>query len=241
MSHPIELAEATRIECRLEAFEWRFPMDEAARIEAHWVGLRTNKPGLFDGLVLMSRALTLTDDVLRGSAFATNYKAFISWRDFGWPDAGVHNLFAMPALRSADGAFLLGRMSGTTANAGRLYFPAGTPEPSDVGANGLVDFDANILRELEEETGLGAADVSLAAVWTIVFAGPLVACMKVAQSTLSARALAERVAAFIAEQAMPELDGLVAVRRPSDYDPANMPAFMLRYLDAALDSGSGPT
>ncbi len=167
---------------------------------------------------------------LGGQCFETRYSAFLSWRDFGFPDRSVWNLFAMPALRAADGAFMLGEMSASTANAGRLYFPAGTPEPSDVSPNGFVDYDGNILRELEEETGLTAAEVTLGVDWTIVSAGPLVACMKVAQSALSAPDLQDRLAAFNALQARPELTRLVPVYGPDDFDSTRMPEFMLRYL-----------
>ena len=132
---------------------------------------------------------------------------------------------------------MLGRMSAGTANAGRLYFPAGTPEPADAAADGLVDFDANILRELEEETGLSARDVTLDAEWTVLFAGPMVACLKIARSILSAAELQQRAAAFIAEQSEPELDGLHAMRSPGDFDVARMAPFMAYYLTAAFADG----
>ncbi len=129
---------------------------------------------------------------------------------------------------------MLGRMCAGTANPGCLYFPAGTPEPADAGADGFVDFDANILRELEEETGLSAHDVTLDATWTVLFAGPMVACLKVARSGLPAAELEERAAAFIAGQSDPELDGLYAVRSPSDLDAARMAPFIVHYLSTAL-------
>ncbi len=61
----------------------------------------------------------------------------------------------MAALRSADGAFLLGEMAPHTANAGQIYFAAGTPDLSDV-FDGRVDLTASVKRELREETGMAA-------------------------------------------------------------------------------------
>ena len=168
------------------------------------------------------------------AASRPGYKAFLSWRDFGFPGAPVINAFAMPALRSVDGAFMLGEMSPSTANGGRLYFPAGTPEPADVDTDGRVDFEASILRELAEETGLATDEITLASTWTVVFGGPLVAFMKVVQSRLDAASLVKRLAAFNATQRDPELARLVPVRGTSDYDVARMPDFMIRYLDRVL-------
>ena len=222
---------------RVEPYDWPFPRENEERIEAHWTRQRAGKPSLFDGHVLLSRDLHAADGVLTGAAFVTGFKSLLSWRDFGYPGVIVHNLFAMPALRAADGAFMLGRMSAGTANAGRLYFPAGTPEPSDAAVDGFVDFDANILRELEEETGLSAADVTLDAQWTVLFAGPMVACLKLARTTLSAAELQARVAAFIAGQSEPELDGLHAMRSSADFDIARMAPFMVHYLTMALADG----
>ncbi len=227
-------AVVTSIDIGLAPFDWPFPHAEAARIDAHWACLSVDKPGLFDGRVVLSRDVAVVEGTLRGSAFATGYKSFLCWRDFGYPGVEVRNLFAMAALRAADGAFMLGRMAAATANAGRLYFPAGTPEPSDVGPDGRLRLDANILRELEEETGLTATEVTLDATWTVLFAGPMVACLKVARADLTTAALVERVAAFVAAERAPELDGLYPVRAAADLDPARMPLFMTHYLEAAL-------
>ena len=230
-----DLATVTLVDFRVEPYDWVFAREEAARVAARGDALRAEKPSLFDGRVLLSHAIAVgPDGALRGRCFETGYRSFIGWRDLGYPGAPVFNCFALPALRAACGAFMLGEMSATTVNAGRLYFPAGTPEPGDADADGRVDFDRNILRELEEETGLGAADVTLDPTWRVVRAGPLVALAKVARSPLDAGALQARFAATRATQAEPELDRLVPVRDARDFDARRMPAFMLRYLADAL-------
>ena len=223
-----------------EAYDWAFAHDESARIDTHWADMRAAKPGLFDGRVLVAHHLAVepaSGGILRARGFETGYKPFICWRDFGFPGVAVANLFAMAALRSADGAFILGEMSAGTASAGHLYFPAGTPEPSDADGAGIVDLEANALRELEEETGFGPADVAIEPGWTIVFEGARVACMKPLRSHLSAAALMQRFATFRASEKDPELDALVPVWSADDLDPARMPGFMLAYLRAAFAKG----
>ena len=87
------------------------------------------------------------------SYFETDFASFLAWRDWGFPDKGVFNGFGMGALLSQDGAFALGEMGQHTANAGRIYFPAGTPDLDDVRGEAL-DIEGSVAREVEEETGL---------------------------------------------------------------------------------------
>ena len=73
-------------------------------------------------------------------------------------------------------------MGDHTANAGKIYFPSGTPDPNDIVGRDGVDLDASLAREIYEETGLGAADYEPAAPdWTCVLRGPRVALIKVMQ------------------------------------------------------------
>jgi 8-oxo-dGTP pyrophosphatase MutT (NUDIX family) len=173
------------------------------------------------------------EPVLTGFAFETGYKGFIARRDFGAPGPKVLNCFAMAALRSADGAFMLGRMGQHTASAGQLYFAAGTPDRDDI-LDGQVDFEGSALRELAEETGIAAHEVTLASHWTLVRHGAMIACMRPAQSALSSAELMAKCAAFIAKDPEPELDGLVPMFSMADTIGTRIPAFMLDYLRHSL-------
>jgi 8-oxo-dGTP pyrophosphatase MutT (NUDIX family) len=226
-----------RIDYVVEPGPWAFLEERRDEIDAHWEKLRAKKPRLFNGRIFMMKNYRIEEEagtrVLRGTAIETDFKAFLAWRDFDYPDKNVMNCFAMAALRSADGAFMLGRMGDHTAAAGRLYFPSGTPDLDDM-KDGRIDLEASAWRELAEETGITTDDLLISPEWTLVFEGPRLACMKAVQARLDAKALVARCAAFLAEDKEPELTGLVPVFSRADFDAAHMPGFMLDYLRYAL-------
>jgi hypothetical protein len=80
----------------------------------------------------------VSGSVFRGACLETDFASMLAWRNWDFPDPGVKNCFAMGVLRARDGAFLLGVMGAHTANAGKVYFPAGLPDPSDI-AGAQVD------------------------------------------------------------------------------------------------------
>jgi 8-oxo-dGTP pyrophosphatase MutT (NUDIX family) len=207
---------------------WRFAEERRADVEAHFVSLKREKPDLWNGRVMMLHDWTLSDGTLRGAFLETDFASMLAWRDWGAPDDTVRNCFAQGALRSADGAFLLGVMGVHTANAGRIYFPSGTPDPDDV-AGGRVDLAGSVMRELAEETGLSAADVAPDAGWHAVLAGMRIALMKTLRSAEPAEALRGRILANLARQETPELADIRVVRGPADLDPM-MPSFIAAYL-----------
>ena len=61
--------------------------------------------------------------VLRGSSFETDFASFVAWRDWNFPDRDVFNVFAMAAVRAADGGYLLGQMANAHRLGGAPLFP----------------------------------------------------------------------------------------------------------------------
>jgi NUDIX domain len=232
------IEEIATIEFRLVHEPWPFASERAQEVDAHWARLVSHNPRHYNGHVLLMRDINLVATAsgrrLDGRCFVAEYKAFLAWRDFGFPDASIYNVFAMAVLRSSDGAFLLGEMGQTTANAGQIYFPAGTPEPDDLVLGGRVDLEGSVRRELEEETGIGADDITFDQGWTVVFQGQRIACMKTVRSARSASELVARGAAFIASEKQPELARLIAVSGIGDLDETRMPDFIQTYLRHAL-------
>ncbi|MDB5571498.1 MAG: hydrolase [Hyphomicrobiales bacterium] len=236
----IEFETVDAIESRYHERHWAFASDRAAEIDAHWRAATRDRPGMFDGRVLLMDDWRIEERagarVLATRHFSTNFRNFLAFRDFGFPDPAIRNCFAAAVLVSADGHAALGEMGAHTANAGRVYFPCGTPDMDDV-RGGAVDLAGSVLRELAEETGVAPPDAQCEPGWTVVFEGARVACMKIVRSPLGTDALAARIEAFLAGEKEPELSGVHVVRTPADLLPDAMPGFTTAYLERALAEG----
>jgi len=212
--------------------EWPFARARGAEIAAHFAARRADTPALWNGRMLLLHEWSLASGSMGGMFFETDFANYMAWRDWDFPDVSVTNCFSMGVIRSADGAYLLGVMGAHTANAGKIYFPAGLPDPSDV-AGGAVDLAANVAREVAEETGLTGADVSAQPGWCAVFAGARIALMQLLQANAPAVDLRARVLAHVAREARPELADVRIVKSKADFDPM-MPPFVTAYLEHVL-------
>jgi hypothetical protein len=152
---------------------------------------------LWNGRALLLNRYAIRDGVLRGTCFETDYASFLAWCDWGFPDLRALNFFAAAALRSADGAYLVGEMAPYTVCARQLYFPCGT------------DID-----ELDAEPG-----------WTVVLDGAVVAIVKKLTAHQDASELRARILQYLATEAQPELSDIRPVRALSDLDD-RMPRFL---------------
>jgi 8-oxo-dGTP pyrophosphatase MutT (NUDIX family) len=234
---PPEIHRIATLELRVRPAPWAFAQARWDEIDAHFAKVREAKPEIWNGRVLLGRNAVRDEGCLSADFFETDFASFLAWRDWGFPDRDVFNGFGMGALRSSDGAFVLGEMGGHTANAGRIYFPAGTPDPDDV-SDGKLDIAGSIVREVEEETGLDEADYTMDAHWTCVFAGPSIAMIRILRVEMPGEALRARIEANLASQSRPELHAIHLVRTRSDLVSA-MPRFVSAFLEAEL-SGQTP-
>jgi hypothetical protein len=133
-------------------------------------------------------------------------------------------------LRSADGAYLLGEMAPSTAAAGQIYFPCGTPDPRNVGG-GRLDLDDSLRRELMEETGIELATLDVVPGWNFLRDRSFLALMKRVTARETADALRSRIMRTLENDSQPEFCDIRIVRGPSDLDP-RMPRFVTAFLEA---------
>jgi len=238
LSEPLRLLKVGDLDLTFEPSRWAFAERRADSIAAHWARLRKVKPMLFNGRVLLlgRRVIETRPEgvlTLKGVFFETDYADYLAWEEFGDPEEPVDNCFSMAALRGADGAFLLGEMAHHTVNAGQIYFPAGTPDPTDV-FDDKVDLEASARRELLEETGVSADEASVAPGWTLVFTPQRIACMKLMTLAVPAATLKARIDAYLARDPHAELARMHIVRGPHDLDESRVPVFVAAYLRNAF-------
>lgn len=222
------------IEAVLEPYDWVFPRQHEVEIQQIWARETAGNPHMFNGRVLIQHRGQADGRIFRAGYFETNYKSFLAWHRLGHPQPQVRNGFAMAALRASDGAFLLGEMGPNTANAGKIYFAAGTPDFDDV-IDGQVDLAGSVLREMSEETGLLASDVAVGQGWTAVLSPERVAFMRPVSVDLSAHEARALMLERMKNLPEEELVDIHIVRSPADIDEARMPGFQQAYLRHVFD------
>ncbi len=225
-----DLLRIETLDLRIAPFDWAFARERRAEIDAHFEAQRRDKPGMWNGRVLLMHAHEIDGACLRGRFFETDFASFMAWRDFGFPGGDVTNCFALGALQGSDGAYVLGVMSAGTMNGGKIYFPGGTPDLNDI-AFGKVDLDASVRREVEEETGLDPADFTIDPGWHCLPAGPMLALLKPMRSRETAQQIRDRIRAHIARETEPELADAYVARGAADIDPM-MPGFIQTFLSS---------
>jgi 8-oxo-dGTP pyrophosphatase MutT (NUDIX family) len=231
---PVVIHRVTQLDLKCSAWTWPFAVERRADIDAHFALQQAEKPQLWNGRVLLGRNPVFSGDRFSADYFETDFASFLAWRDWGFADTAVFNGFGMGALRGNDGAFVLGEMAGHTANAGRIYFPSGTPDLDDL-RNGKVDMPGSVAREVEEETGLKPAEYAAVDHWDCVVSGAAIAIIRILNVAMTSEALRQKILANLAEHTSPELSAIHLVHSVGDITPA-MPRFVTAFIEAQASS-----
>jgi len=230
MNEAVSIRTVARLDTYVTQKNWEWAEANSEAISIYWRDALAKNPSMFNGRVLMIGSYAEHDDCAEAAYFETDFSAFLTWIKGGFPDRSVANGFALAALRCRDGAYICGVMSDDTANAGKIYFPGGTPDPSDIRENGTVDFAASALRELKEETGLTPEEVKVSDRWDVVRHWPLVAYLRPMEIPLDSRQALEKLYGNLKQQKAPELAGYHVVRNAGDIDTKRMPEFLQAYF-----------
>ena len=227
MTSPI-IHRVTTLDLAVRPIVWAFAEERRAEIAAHFAEKQRERPKLWNGRVLLGRDAVFAGGHLAATYFETDFASFLAWRDWGAPDAAVFNGFGMGALRTSDGAFVMGEMAQHTANAGRIYFPSGTPDLDDV-RDGALDIPGSVVREIAEETGLDAEDYVAEPDWHCVVSGRAIAMIQVLNLDMPGDEARARIEANLAREDEPELSAIHLVRGMSDLT-ATMPRFVTAFI-----------
>lgn len=229
MTLPV-LRRVATLDLNVQPWSWPFAEARRAEISAHFAAKQREKPQLWNGRVLLARNPAFTGTSFSADYFETDFASFLAWRDWGFPDRDVVNSPGMGALRCSDGAFVLGEMGQHTSNAGRIYFPAGTPDLDDI-RDGAVDLSGSVAREVEEETGLTPDDYQAGAQWDCVVSDGIIALIRILNVALTGEELRARIEANLARQELPEFSAIHLVRDAGDFTAA-MPRFVTAFIEA---------
>jgi 8-oxo-dGTP pyrophosphatase MutT (NUDIX family) len=211
----------SEIDVMLDPKPHPFERENEAAIARNWQLETSENPALFNGTVVLLSKLSYADRRLSGRCHAVTYATFLYWRRNRLTAPAEHS-FAHAVLVSSDGALIAVRMGQHTANAGRVYFAAGSFEPADF-RDGMVDLHFNMAREVREETGLDISAVPRDEAYhayssergTVIFRGYYLA--------ESAEDIAARIRDFVASDSEPEIEGPVIIRNASDLPDGLMP------------------
>jgi hypothetical protein len=195
-------------------------------IDENWASELSRNPALFDGETLMMTELEIHGARLIARCRRTRYATYVYSRRNGL-DMN-YGLYAHAVLVTSDNALLAGEMAARTLFAGDVYFASGGFEQDDF-RNGLLDVEANMSREVKEETGFLLETLKRERAFRVrTFAnGTLIA--KRFDLGIGADEAKRRFSKFIASDPNPEITAPIVIDGPDFAHPrmaVQMPALI---------------
>lgn len=212
-----------------------YEVEHAAAIDANWAEEIERQPALFDGQVMLFSRIAWREGRLDARCHAVRFASFLHWRRSRDGTAAEH-LYAHAMPVASDGALVAIRMGSHTLNAGRVYFAAGSLDPDDI-KDGRIDLVHNMVREVSEETGIDLTDCHSEAAFHGYSANSGTVILRRYFLEETAEVVADRIRAFIATQAEPEIAEPVIIAS-GDHLPDGLMPHMLPLIDWHFGAGA---
>jgi len=190
----------------------------AAAARFNWEQEIAANPKLFDGRMVFQHRLSIGPDGISGEAHVMPFSTFMWWRKQTERAGGFH-LFAYPVIASSDGALVAIKMGAHTANAGSVYFAAGSLDEHDI-IDGRCDIEGNMRREVTEETGLDLDDATADGGYYAVHRDRTVTVFRVFRFARTADELVAAIERHMPHDDEQEIAGAVIIRSA---DPTAQP------------------
>ncbi len=209
---------------RIDAAPLQYAIEHGDGIEAYWRKARGANPALFNGPFFMAEEAGVTGGAFNARYHRTRFATMMHWKA-DHSAAKPWHIFGVGVIVSGDNRLIAGRMAPSTSAAGRIYFPAGSFDEDDVVGD-HIDIDGNMLREVEEETGVDLSkamrrdeDIHLVTV------NRSIALFRRHYFDASAAELLGRIRLHIASEVDSELDDITAIAAAGEMDEATPPTF----------------
>lgn len=203
--------EVDGVSLRVGPQPWPYAMENRSSIEDLWTRRASANPHFFNGVVHVVRRASVVGRRFVAELARTDFASYLHWRESGYAGASDRGIVGVAALVSSDGQLILASQAPGRLNSGRLTFIGGIVDQRDCAADGRIDIDAQIRRELAEETALGAGDFRREPGYVIVNAGPIIVVAVRLRASLSAAALAARIRRGLASETDGELADVVVL------------------------------
>jgi ADP-ribose pyrophosphatase YjhB (NUDIX family) len=210
---------------RVGPSRWPFADAHAAEIGVYWRRRQAENPAMFDGTLFVLGDGRVDSGRFDGTLIRTSFKSLLYWKEHDYPDRSVRDVFGSALITSAEGHVVLGRQGAGNLNAGLAYLPGGFIDQRDVSADGHVDLEASVARELKEETGLSVDEVERLPGFLATHAGALTSIAVPYRSPLRSSELKARIHDHISRDPDPELSEAVVIRSAEDLKGLGMPIY----------------
>lgn len=208
---PGRVLEVTQARLAFDPSPHAFEVANMDDIDANWQIEFAANPALFDGEVMLFSKIDWLDGRLEAVCHACRFATLLYWRKKPHSPS-IGHMFAYAAPVTRDGSLMAVRMASHTANAGRVYFAAGSFDRDDL-AGAEIDIGQNMRREVYEETGIDLSLHSREAALHVYRSNAGCVIFRRFYLDETSQQIEERVREHIARQQLSEVDDVVFIRR----------------------------